>query len=304
MLATLVDEPFDRPGWVFEIKWDGYRITAEVERGAVSLFSRNRLDYTARYAPIVASLKKLRHRATLDGEVVVLDEAGVSSFQLLQNRMHGEKKGRLAYMVFDLLALDGKDLRSKPLLERKRLLKKILHTLPGVKYSDHVEERGVEFFEAAKEQGLEGIIAKDGASPYREGVRGREWLKIKTHQRQEVVVAGFTAPQRARKLFGALVTGVYKGKKLTYTGHVGGGFDTKGLKEAYAKLRPLIRSTSPFEEKIKTNTPVRWVKPVLVCDVAFAGWTDEGHMRHPIFVGWREDKPARKVVRERPRRRG
>ena len=300
MLATLVDEPFDRAGWIFEIKWDGYRIQAETGPKVV-LRSRNGKDYTARYAPIARALAKLRRRAVFDGEAVILDERGRPSFQRLADYGHAPE-GRLVYVVFDILSLDGKDVRKLPLLERKRLLKDVLPSAPAIRYSHHVVARGKAFFRAAKKQGLEGIMAKDTESPYRSGIRGREWLKIKTHQRQEVVVAGFTEPRRSRGWIGALVVGVHERGKLIYLGHVGGGFDHAGLKAAYDKLKPLVRATSPFKEEIATNAPVHWVRPVLVCEVAFAGWTGEGHLRQPIFMGWRTDKPAKDVVRERARR--
>jgi bifunctional non-homologous end joining protein LigD len=303
MLATLAEAPFDRDGWIFEIKWDGYRILADVRPGAVTLISRNGHDYTQRYGPAARALRKLKHRAVLDGEMVVLDASGASSFQDLADYARAGS-GRLAYAVFDLLSLDGVSREKMPLIERKRLLKKILPKDPALLYSDHVETRGKAFFGAAKRKGLEGIMAKDASSPYLEGVRSEAWQKIKARRRQEVVIAGFTEPRRARKYFGALVVGVQEGGKLTYVGHTGGGFDVAGLRRLSAKLKPLIRKTSPFSETVRTNAPVHWVKPVLVCEVEFAGWTAEGHMRQPIFVGLREDKPAKDVVRERPHRAG
>ncbi len=301
MLATLVDEPFDRAGWLFELKWDGYRAVAEVSRDGVAFYSRNHKSFEQRFAPIVESLRGLGHEAVLDGEVVVLDDGGRSRFQLLQNyQKTGE--GRLRYCVFDLLHLDGQDLRRLPLRRRQGLLAKVVHGLPGVLVSEHIEDRGVAFFEAAAARGLEGIIAKDGDSPYREGMRGPEWLKIKTHQRQEAVIGGFTEPRGSRKSLGALVLGVYEGKSLVYIGHTGGGLDTRALADLRSRLEPLVQRKCPFPNRPATNAPVHWVEPRLVCEVSFQEWTQDGVMRQPIFVGLREDKPARMVRREEPKR--
>ena len=309
MLATLVDAPFDRPGWLFEVKWDGYRAVAEVGKsGGVRLYSRNHTSFDDKFAPVARALAGLGRDAVLDGEVVVVDGTGRSHFQLLQNYQK-TGKGDLLYVVFDLLALDGKDLRDRPLVERKKLLKKLLtKTLPHVRYGDHVEEAGTAFFRAAVEQGLEGIIAKDGASRYVEGARSGAWVKVKTRQRQEAVVGGFTAPRGSRVGIGALVLGVYEGDELVYIGHTGGGLDTRGLEDLTARLTTLETKACPFRTRPKTNAPVKWVKPELVCEVAFQEWTHDGRMRQPIFVGLREDKPARQVRREvpppgRPRRR-
>src|SRR5207302_519252 len=179
-------------------------------------------------------------------------------FQLLQ-KYQKTGEGTLRYYVFDLLYLDGRDLRGLPLKRRKELLGQILGDLPNVFLSEHVEKDGVAFFEAAAARGLEGIIAKDGESLYREGLRSHQWLKIKTHQRQEAVIGGFTEPRGSRKDLGSLVLGVYEGKDLVYIGHTGGGFDTKGLAEIRAKLDPLVRRSSPFVKTPKTNAPVHWV---------------------------------------------
>src|SRR5262249_9716036 len=208
-------------------------------------------------APVVEALRDLGHEATLDGEVVVVDAAGRARFQLLQNyQKTGE--GQLVYYVFDLLYLDGEDLRGWPLVRRKQRLAEILGALPHVRLGEHVEEQGVAFFEAAAAQGLEGIIAKDGQSPYREGGRGRERLKIKTKQRQEAVIGGFTEPRKSRTGLGALVLGVYEGADLVYIGHTGGGFDDAGLTEMRERLEPLVQKQCPFVKKPATNAPVHW----------------------------------------------
>ncbi len=297
MLATLVQEPFNRAGWLFEPKWDGYRAIAEVGPDGVSLYSRNHKSFKERFAPLVQALSGLGHQAVLDGEIVVLDEAGRSQFQLLQNYQK-TGQGALRYCVFDLLYLDGQDLRDWPLVRRKALLTEVIRSVPRVVLSEHVEEQGIPFFQAAIAHGLEGIMAKDSASPYREGQRTHEWLKVKARRRQEAIIAGFTEPRGSRNDLGALVLGVYDGKELVYIGHTGGGFDTQGLAEMRAKLEPLAQRTCPFRHKPKTNNRVHWVKPKIVCEVAFQEWTHDGRMRQPIFIGLREDKSARQVHRE------
>jgi bifunctional non-homologous end joining protein LigD len=299
MLATLVDAPFDRAGWLFEIKWDGYRAIAEIEGGAVRLYSRNDISFKDKFAAIANALAGLGRDAILDGEVVVLDDTGQSSFQLLQNYQK-TGRGNLVYCVFDLLELDGKNVRALPLKRRKELLRELVAGVPHVQFSEHVERDGVGLFDAAAAQGLEGIIAKRADSPYQEGRRGPDWLKIKVRRRQEAVIGGFTRPRGSRKRLGALVLGVYDGDELVYVGHTGTGFSDKGLDDIYAKLAPLVRASCPFKKRPATNMPARWVEPTLVCEVAFQEWTEERLMRHPVFLGLREDKPARDVRREVP----
>lgn len=299
MLATLVEAPFDNPDWIYEIKWDGYRAIAQIEKGQVKskvqLYSRNGLSFNDKYPEVVKALKKLKHNIILDGEIVALDKRGRSVFELLQNA--GEKT-ELNYVVFDILYLDGRDLTKLPLLERKKILKTILPRNGIIKYSDHIEKLGVKFFEKAKKATLEGIMAKNKSSIYKPGERSKDWQKIKISMEQEAVIGGFTAPKGSRKLIGALVLGVYENGKLIYIGHTGGGFDEAKISAVYKKLKPLISSKSPFEKAPKTNAPVTWVKPKLVCEVKFENWTNEGHMRQPIFLGLREDKDAKEVIRE------
>jgi bifunctional non-homologous end joining protein LigD len=299
MLATAAAEPFDRAGWLFEIKWDGYRAIAEVDKTQVRFYSRKRLSFEQRFGPIVESLGKLGHEAVLDGEIVVLDEAGKPQFQLLQNYANS-RQGTLVYQVFDLLYLDGADLQDKPLVRRKEILAQILSKRPHIQLSEHIPERGIAFFNAVAEQGLEGIVAKEAQSRYRQGIRSRSWLKIKTHWRQEAVIGGFTEARGSRKNFGALVLGVYQGKELVYIGHAGSGFTEGTLAQLRARLEPLVQKACPFKARPQTNMPAHWVQPRLVCELSFAGWTDDGHMRHPVFVGLRDDKPASDVRREIP----
>lgn len=299
MLATLVDQPFDRDGWLFEVKWDGYRAIAEVDSKRVRLYSRNQKSFEDKFAPIVRALREFAQEAVLDGEIVALDEKGRAQFQLLQNYQK-TGVGNLVYYVFDLLYLDGRDLRNVPLKERKELLRGIIGNSPSLRYSDHIEDEGIAFFKSAVRSGLEGIIAKEGASIYREGTRSAAWLKIKSRQRQEAVIGGFTAPRGARAELGALVLGVFDGPNLVYIGHTGGGLDDAGLADMRKRLEPLVISKCPFHVPPKTNAAVQWVKPGLVCEVEFQEWTEDGRMRQPIFVGMREDKSPRDVKRENP----
>ncbi len=299
MLATLVKEPFDHADWLFEVKWDGYRAIAEIESRNVSLYSRNLISLSQRFAPVVDSLRKVRFEAVLDGEIVVVDDLGYPDFQMLQDYQKS-KKGHLLYYVFDLLYFEGHDLTTLPLVKRKGLLKKVLPSAPSIRFSDHVLKEGISFFNLVKEKGLEGIVAKHSQSIYRMGRRSRQWLKIKTHLTQEAVIAGFTQPKGSRKSFGALVLGAFKGKELFFIGHVGGGFGAKTLGKIREKLDPLVRRECPFRAEPKTNTPVTWVKPELVCEVIFQGWTNEGIVRQPVFLRLREDKRARDVRLEVP----
>ncbi|MBI4318523.1 MAG: DNA ligase D [Chloroflexi bacterium] len=301
MLASLVEEVFDDPDWVYEVKWDGYRAIAEVSEQTVRLYSRNQRSLSRAFAPVVDSLKRLGHSAVLDGEVVVVDESGKANFQLLQNFELGAR-GNLVYYVFDLLYLDGHDLRKLPLLRRQRILRQVLSDLPHIRFSDHVEGTGILFFRAAAEQGLEGIVAKKKDSIYEEGERSRKWLKVKKQMRQEAVIAGFTEPRGGRTHLGALILGVYDAGELVNIGHCGGGFDERTLGDVRKKLDPLIRETAPFRTPPRTNAPVHWVRPELVCEVRFSEWTDDGLMRHPVFMGLRMDKRAEEVRRELPSR--
>jgi bifunctional non-homologous end joining protein LigD len=299
MLATLVKEPFDHPEWIFEVKWDGDRAIAEVRNGDVLLYSRNQISLKNKFFPIVESLQKFSFEAVLDGEIVVVDDRGHPDFQMLQNYQKSGS-GHLLYYVFDILYFRGHDLTNLPLLRRKELLKKILPSVPKIKFSGHVWKEGILFFNAVKERGLEGIIAKHSQSGYRMGKRSRQWLKVKPRLTQEGVIAGFTEPRGRRKYFGALVMAVFQGDELIYIGHLGIGFTTKNLKEIRGKLDPLIQKECPFKVRPKTNAPVTWVKPKLICEVSLSGWTEDDIMRQPVFLRLREDKAIREVVLESP----
>ncbi len=294
MLASLVEEPFDKDDWVYEIKWDGYRAVAYCDGEDVKLSSRNLSDFTERYEPVATALQQLELNAVFDGEIVAVDEKGMAVFQSLQNWQNTPV--HLQYFIFDLIWLDGYDISALSLLERKKILRSVIpENDPVIKYSDHVEGTGIKFFEAAMAQGLEGIMAKKGSGSYHAGSRTADWLKIKVNQRQEVVIAGYTRPRNSRKYFGALLLGVYEKGKLVYVGHTGSGFNARLLKEIHDQLQPLVISDCPFEKCPKPNQPVTWVKPELVCEIKFSEWTREGIARHPIFMGMRSDKKAKDV---------
>lgn len=302
MLAVLVDKPFDRENWIFEIKWDGYRAIAEIAKGNVQLYSRNLLSFNEKFPTLVKSLQRLKGDMVLDGEIVLLDSNGLPQFQLLQNYLNsGESGGALKYCVFDILYYRGHDLRSLPLLQRKQILKEVIESIsaPNLTYSDYVKEKGIDFFNEASKSGVEGIMGKDAESPYI-AKRSSHWVKTKTLKRQEVVIAGFTKPRGGRKFIGSLIVGIYKNKVLTYAGHVGGGFSQKSLEEMHRLLKPLVVEKCPFRNKPKTNMAATWVKPKLICEVSFQEWTGEGIMRQPIFHGLRFDKNSKSVEKEIP----
>ncbi|KAA0992915.1 DNA ligase D [Dyadobacter aurulentus] len=308
MLATLVDGPFDDPGWEYEVKWDGYRAVAYLNKGEADLKSRNKKSFNDKFYPVYDSLKAWKINAVLDGEVVVIKDNGQSDFNALQN-WRSEADGQLVYYVFDILWLDGKDLTGLPLSERKAVLQSIISEDAPAKLGYSVAAEGTAFFDAAKNMGLEGIIAKKSDSVYFPGIRTKDWLKIKINKRQEVIVAGYTQNAGSSKLFSSLLLGAYEHGKLQYVGKVGTGFKDKQQKEMLAQFKPLIIKKSPFEEVPDYNKPSRfrpnppkadatWLKPELVCEISFAEVTADGVFRHPSFEGMREDKAARDVVRE------
>jgi len=301
MLAEIGSGPFDREGWVFELKYDGYRALANISGGNVELYSRNDISFNDSYPEIAEELSKIQHTAILDGEIVVEDEQGRTGFQLLQNR-GGDKSGVLKYYVFDLLHLNGYDLTQLPLVNRKELLKSLLSQvrLKNIHYSPHVQHFGVKFYKEATGKKAEGIMAKDGKSPYRLARRSKEWQKIRIHQEQEAVIVGFTEPRGSRKHFGSLLLAFHEGDEWVYAGNCGTGFNERMLKALYEKAKPYFTSQSPLRERVRTSTPVQWLEPHLVCQVKFSEWTGDGRMRHPVFLGLREDKSAEEVVRELP----
>ncbi|MFZ1618180.1 MAG: DNA ligase D [Flavobacteriales bacterium] len=298
MLASPDTAAFDDPEWLFEIKWDGYRAIAETGGKSVRLYSRNGLSFAEGYPSITDDLRTIQRNMVLDGELVAMNDAGRPDFQLLQHAA-AVPDTQLVYQVFDLLSLNGQDTTSLSLIERKELLRKALPDLEHIKYCDHVLSRGKDFFAAAQEQDLEGVIAKRKDSIYQPGVRSKSWLKVKNHHAQEVVIGGYTAPRNSRKHFGALLLGVYEKDKLRYVGHTGTGFDARTLKELSSTMKPLERKTSPFADKVDANGPATWVSPILVANIKFTEWTRDGHMRHPVFLGLRTDKDPQDVHKEK-----
>jgi bifunctional non-homologous end joining protein LigD len=321
MLATLVDDPFSDSEWIFETKWDGFRSVCFVKHGKAQFVSRNQIDMTPQYPELAGVGKQLAAKeAILDGEIVALDKDGMPRFQLLQPRV-GRKsglealrgQGHIVYYVFDLLYLDDYDLTSCTLVERKAVLHKILKPANFIKLSEHIAGDGEAFFKQIEKFHLEGMMAKRAASAY-VSKRSRDWLKVKTVQRSEVVIGGYTEPRGSRSHFGALVVGLYRGHDLHYVAHVGGGFNQRTLAEIYKLMQPLKAKASPFVDAPKTNEPVQWIKTKLVAEVKFSEWTADYRLRHPVFVGLREDKEPEqckfefkrdtdKVVRKRKRKR-
>lgn len=304
-LATLVDKPPEGEEWVHELKFDGYRMLCHLDRGQTRFWSRNQKDWTAKFPNLVKALEKFpSSSAILDGEVVIVDAAGRSSFQRLQQSMKKSGEADFIFQIFDLIYLDGFDLTRTPLLERKLLLEQLLAAIPGktpLRYSEHITGSGSEFFKQACEYKIEGIISKVADSPY-QSTRNRNWLKVKCIKRQEFVVAGYTPSKNDFPGFGSLILGVYEKGKLIYAGRVGTGFTIKQRLEIQGKLDRLAQSAMPFAVKPKDPglRGAHWAKLKLIAEVAFTEWTEEGSIRHPSFQGFREDKKPADVVREEP----
>lgn len=304
-LATLVDEPPEGEEWLHELKFDGYRMLCHLSRGQVRFWSRNKKDWTDKFPNLVKTLKTFpATSAILDGEVVIVDKVGRSSFQDLQQSMRISGTAAFVFQIFDLIYLDGYDLTASPLVQRKRLLEELLGSIKGktpLHYSEHVEGSGEEFFRQACEYKIEGIISKLAQSPY-QSTRNRNWLKVKCIKRQEFVIAGYTPSKKNFPGFGSLILGVHEKGKLIYSGRVGTGFSIKQRLELQKKLDKISQLEMPFSVKPKDPglRDAHWAKPQLVAEVAFTEWTADGSIRHPSFQGMREDKKATEIVREEP----
>lgn len=298
-LATLADAPFDSDEYLFETKYDGYRALAFSKSGDVRLVSRNGLPFNSKYPKLVEAFATVPNDCAFDGEIVVEDSTGKSRFQWLQHFEDQPARGSLKFYVFDLLYFNGFDLRPLPLLLRKKILKAVLPKTDKIFYSEHVLGKGTTLFQKIEKQGGEGVIAKKTDSRYINGKRTKDWLKIKTEMQQEVVIGGFTDPQGSRKGLGALLVGYYDKGTLRFAGKVGSGYTEAILDKLYTKLAALEQDKSPFADTPRLKG-VHWVKPKLLAQVKFAEWTETGSMRHPVFLGLRNDKPARKVIAEKP----
>jgi bifunctional non-homologous end joining protein LigD len=290
MLATLVREPFHQPGWVYEEKYDGYRILAYKEGSRVRLYSRNAIDRTDRFSDVAVAMSTLRPSTLLlDGEISVFDRQGVSRFQLLQNL----GTGKSVFAVFDCLYKDGKDLRGRPLSERRVALEESIVRNKLITPSTRLSSDGFKAYRLAMERKFEGLVAKDLASRYVEG-RSRFWLKVKVHQEDEFVIGGFTEPSGSRTHFGALLLGAYDHGKLRFVGKVGTGFNDQSLSMLFKKFRPLVRQQSAFVDPPR-DRDVTFLSPKLVAQISYQEWTADKKLRQPVFLGLRDDKSAQEV---------
>ncbi len=312
MLAQLQPDAFSRKGWIFELKYDGYRVVAGRDEPAaagkpeVRLFYRSGREATVVFPDVVRFLTKLPYRLVLDGEVVVLDETGKPSFQLLQKRALLTRRSDIeratapypaTYFVFDLLGFEGHDLRGLPLTERKRLLKEVLPPAGPIRYADHIEERGEAMYEQVGQMGLEGVVGKDANSLYRGG-RSPKWIKVRAERTGDFVIVGFTRPKASRPGFGALHLGQYSGSELIYAGRVGTGFDDKLLNELRAQMDGIACKKPAVSGEIPTTKEHVWIEPELVVEVRFIEYTEVGQLRHPVFVRLRDDKRPIECVRD------
>jgi bifunctional non-homologous end joining protein LigD len=314
MKARLVESP-PAGNWIYEIKFDGYRAMAFKNGDAVRLLSRNEKDFSGKFPEVFDAVSELNaQEAILDGEIVALDPQGRSSFQLLQAYELGQKRPPLFFYAFDLLKLNGRNLREEPLAKRKKELEKLLKKRAGViRYSASLEGDVAELLRRAQKLGLEGLIGKVADSTYEAGKRGGAWIKLKLHQEQEMVIGGHSEPGGSRKYFGALLIGYYEKKELRFAGKVGTGFNETLLKKLYGQFADISQSECPFVNLPEARSgrygagvtasemkKCHWIKPKLVAQIKFAEWTRDGKLRQPVFLGLRDDKSAGDVVREKP----
>jgi bifunctional non-homologous end joining protein LigD len=315
-MKALIVESAPRGEWLYEIKFDGFRALALRGGNETRLLSRNEKDFGAKFPEVTASVSALKVKdAIIDGEIVALDENGLSSFQLLQAFELGEERPAIFFYAFDLLRLDGTDLLGRPLIERKSILEKLLKTAPGViRFSAALGTDADELMPRARAIGVEGLIGKRKNSVYEPGRRSGAWIKLKFHRQQEFVIGGYTPPSGTRKYFGALLVGVHDGKELRFVGKVGTGFNVALLRELHSKFQKIRRESCPFSNlpekragrygQTITAAEMRrchWVEPKIVCEVKFSEWTRDEKLRQPVFLGIREDKNVEDVIREKAR---
>ena len=291
MLATLVEAPFHEPGWVYEEKYDGIRIIATKDGKRVRLVTRNLIDRTADFPDAAAAIAKLpAPTLVLDGEIVVFDAAGISRFQLFG----GDARRRPVYVVFDILFARGHDLRGRALAERRTALQKEVSPAGALRLARRLAANGLGAFELARERGLEGIVAKDAGSAYETGKRSSAWRKVKVRAEEEFVIGGYTAPAGARAHFGAILVGAFEGDRLRYAGKVGTGFTATTLSGLAGRFRALVRATPQFVDAPRERS-VTWLEPRLVAQIGFMERTGDGRLRHPVFLGLRDDKAPSEV---------
>ena len=313
MLASPVEKPFNNKGWVFEIKWDGVRAILFKHKKDIKIQSRNGNDITQKYPEIVNEIKnslKDCKSAIVDGEIVVLNDNGIPDFHAHQHRMNVQNSREImalsvetpaTYYLFDILYKDGKDLKSLNYLDRRRILSSTIKTNKSIRISDYIEERGIDIFDSTNKLNLEGIVAKHKNSTYREGIRSKEWLKIKNSKTQDCVVIGYTKGEGARdRYFGSLVLAVYssKEKKLKFAGHAGTGFDDETLNLVYSKMKSEKIDSMPVDKVAYLNRETTWLNPILIAEVKFSEWTKDGVLRAPVFLRLREDKKPEECVTE------
>jgi bifunctional non-homologous end joining protein LigD len=289
MLASITDEPFNNEDWQFEIKWDGYRALAYLNKEKVQLRSRNNISFDQKYLLVYNALKQWPVNAVIDGEIIVLNEEGKADFKALQD-WQLVKNGELVYYVFDILWLDGISLSNLPLMQRQQILKQVMSESNIIRFSDSIEGYGIDFYNIAKENNLEGIIAKRKDSVYQSGFRTKSWLKIKIEQRHEAVICGFTKNKDTDRVFSSLLLARHDKDGLHYIGQVGTGFNAAMQSTIMKKIKPFISKNSYVDGVPKLDKEIVWIKPTLVCEVKYTELTPEGVMRHPSFQGLREDK--------------
>lgn len=300
MLCTLVKEPFDDAGCIFEIKWDGYRLISHVNGATVQMKSRSGLDYTKKYPPLAAALKALKHKIVVDGEAVVFNEDGRPDFDALQK--YNGHTTPISYCVFDLIWIDGYNIMSLPLIQRKLILKAITKGNSVIRYSEDFEN-GLDLYGQMKAHNLEGMVAKKKESHYHPNERAGSWLKVPTHRRQEFVIGGWAESDKSRA-FKSLLFGAYKDGELEWIGRSGGGYKEKEMPGILKQLQQIEIDESPFVNTVldTKGATMHWVKPELVANFEFATWTKSGRIRKPAtFLGFRKDKKAKQVVREVPK---